>query len=254
MLYSKLTRWARNRKAPDARIPDRQRVYAIGDIHGRLDLLEVLLARIEEDDAARGAADTLMILLGDLVDRGPDSAGVVECAMRLRSRGRHVRFLKGNHEEVLLRAVHGDAKSTKFLIRIGGRATLASYGITDDEYNTLEYEDLTALLAARVPAEHVAFLESFEDLIEVGDYAFVHAGIRPGVDLEQQRPSDLRWIRDDFLNHQGMHARVVVHGHSITEEVERLPNRIGIDTGAFASGRLSAVGLEADQCWFLSTD
>ncbi|RJF90797.1 metallophosphoesterase [Sphingomonas cavernae] len=254
MVYSKLARWARTRKAPDPRIPDHQRVYAIGDIHGRLDLFEALIEKIDADDAARGDAQTLIILLGDLVDRGPDSAGVVERAIRLGGAGVRVRYLQGNHEEVFLRAVRGDARAVKFLIRIGGRATLASYGITDEEYNTLEYEDLAALLARRVPAEHIAFLEAFEDLIEVGDYAFVHAGIRPGVELEKQKTADLRWIREEFLNHQGMHARVVVHGHSISEDVERRPNRIGVDTGAFASGRLSAVGLEGDQCWCLSTD
>lgn len=254
MLYSKLMRWAgRKNKSIDARIPDHQRVYAIGDIHGRLDLFESLLTTIAADDAERGEAETLLILLGDLVDRGPDSAGVVERAIALRDSGRPLRCLMGNHEEVFLRALGGDAKATKFLIRIGGRATLASYGVTDAEYNELDYEELARILAERVPASHVAFLESFEDMIEIGDYAFVHAGIRPGVALEDQKPSDLRWIREEFLSHVDAHARVVVHGHSISDDVERRANRIGIDTGAFASGRLSAVGLQGSDCWFLST-
>lgn len=253
MLYSKLARWARRHKSVDARVPDRQRIYAIGDIHGRLDLFESLLAAIDADDAIRGEAKTSIILLGDLVDRGPDSADVVERAMQLRNSGRRVRYLLGNHEEVFLRAARGDAKAVKFLIRIGGRATLTSYGVTGAEYDELDYEDLAALLARKVPAEHIAFLETFEDIIEIGDYVFVHAGIRPGVELVEQKPSDLRWIRDEFLNYQGTHGRVVVHGHSISEDVDRRANRIGVDTGAFATGRLSALGLEGDQCWVLST-
>lgn len=254
MLYSKLSRWARRRKAEDARIPDHQRIYAIGDIHGRLDLFDALLDRIEADDRARGEADTQIILLGDLVDRGPDSAGVVARAMQLRDSGRKARFLIGNHEEVFLRAARGDAKTIKFLIRIGGRSTLASYGVTDDEYNELDYDDLAAVLAERVPAAHLDFLESFEDMVEVGDYVFVHAGIRPGVELADQKPSDLRWIRDEFLCHRGSHGRVIVHGHSITEDVDQQPNRIGIDTGAYATGRLTAIGLEGTDSWFLTTD
>lgn len=254
MLYSKLTRWARRKRPEYPRIPEGQRIYAIGDIHGRLDLFDMLLDAIHADDAARGAADTQIILLGDLIDRGPDSAGVVARAMRLRDEGHKVRYLLGNHEEVFLRAAQGDAKTTKFLIRIGGRSTLSSYGITDAEYNELDYEALAQLLTERVPAEHLAFLEAFEDMIELGDYVFVHAGVRPGVDLAEQKPSDLRWIRDEFLCHQGSHGRVVVHGHSISEDVDRQSNRIGIDTGAYASGRLTAIGLEGAESWFLTTE
>ncbi|MGH6781304.1 MAG: metallophosphoesterase [Sphingomonadaceae bacterium] len=253
MLYSKLTRWARRRQAEDPRIPDGRRVYAIGDIHGRLDLFDMLLDAIDADDTARGAAETQIILLGDLIDRGPDPAGVVARALRLGDAGRKVRYLLGNHEEVFLRAASGDAKATKFLIRIGGRSTLASYGITEAEYDELDYEDLAQLLVARVPREHLAFLEGFEDMIELGDYVFVHAGVRPGVELAEQKPSDLRWIRDEFLRHQGSHGRVVVHGHSISEDVDRQPNRIGIDTGAYASGRLTAIGLEGAESWCLAT-
>lgn len=255
MLYSKLTRWARKRKPADPSLPPGLRVYAIGDIHGRLDLFDALLTRIDSDDAARGGkAETWLILVGDLIDRGPESAGVVQRALELRQSGRNVRFLLGNHEEVLLRAVRGDEKAMRFLIRIGGRATVRSYGVTDEEYQDLHYDELTALFGKRVPAEHVEFLESFENMIELGDYVFVHAGIRPGVEMEAQKFSDLRWIRDDFLNHEGDHGRVIVHGHSISEDIEHRHNRIGIDTGAFASGRLSAVALENDAVWFLSTE
>jgi serine/threonine protein phosphatase 1 len=233
-------------------VPDGMRVYAIGDIHGRLDLLDRLLAMIDEDDDARGAARTELIFLGDLVDRGPDSVGVIERLMALRDR-RPVRYLIGNHEEVFLRAVAGDLRALRFLVRIGGRETLFSYGISETEYRDLDYDVLLALLREKVPPAHVAFLSAFETWIEVGDYLFVHAGIRPGVAVEDQKTSDLCWIREDFLRHRDSFGKMVVHGHSITEDIDERPNRIGIDTGAFASGRLTAIGLERDQRWYLST-
>ena len=242
----------RRPQPPAERVPDGVRVYAVGDIHGRLDLLDALLARIDEDDAARGPARTDLIFLGDLVDRGPDSAGVVE-RLRVLGETRSVRYLMGNHEEVLLRAVEGDQRALRFLERIGGRETLLSYGISPEEYRDLDYDELLVLLREKVPPAHVAFLSAFERWIEVGDYLFVHAGLRPGVALEEQKTSDLCWIREDFLHHRDSFGKMVVHGHSITEEIDVRTNRIGIDTGAFASGRLTAIGLEGEERWFLST-
>jgi serine/threonine protein phosphatase 1 len=233
-------------------VPDGLRVYAIGDIHGRLDLLDRLLGMIDEDDAARGPARSELIFLGDLVDRGPDSVGVVERLMALRET-RPVRYLMGNHEEVFLRAVGGDLRALRFLIRIGGRETLLSYGISEEEYREVDFDGLMTLLQQKVPPAHVAFLSAFETWIEVGDYLFVHAGLRPGVAVEEQKTSDLCWIREDFLSHRDSFGKMVVHGHSITEDIDERPNRIGIDTGAFASGRLTAIGLEGDERWFLST-
>lgn len=254
MLYGKFKRWAQRRKPDvDARIPDGMRVYAIGDIHGRLDLFEDLLARIDADNEGRPPAEVRLILLGDLIDRGPASSGVIEKAMALKRSSAAVSILMGNHEEIFLRAIEGDVRATRLLVRVGGRATLLSYGFTDQEYQDLDYDGLTARLAERVPAAHVAFIAGFEDMIEYGDYVFVHAGIRPGVDLAEQREADLRWIRDEFLNHDGSHGRIIVHGHSISEEVDQRFNRIGIDTGAFASGRLTAIALEGADRWFLQT-
>lgn len=253
-MYTRLKRWTQRRKADAAaRVPDGMRVYAIGDIHGRLDLFEALLAQIDADNAHRPPADVRLILLGDLIDRGPASAGVVEKAMLLRRSSTAVSMLMGNHEEVFLRAIEGDVRATRLLVRVGGRATLLSYGFTDQEYQDLDFEGLTARLAERIPAAHVAFISSFEDVIQHGDYAFVHAGIRPGVGLAEQRVSDLRWIREEFLRHDGSHGCVVIHGHSISEDVDQRPNRIGIDTGAFASGRLTAIALEGAERWFLQT-
>ena len=233
-------------------IPDGRRVYAVGDIHGRLDLVDRLLGLIDADDRNRGPAETQLIFLGDLVDRGPDSRGVVERLMALRQT-RPVRFLRGNHEEVFLNTLAGDLRALRFLIRIGGRETLLSYGITAEQYRELDYDELMALVRLKVPSSHVAFLDSFEDWIEIGDYLFVHAGIRPGVALAEQKASDLCWIRDDFLRHRDSFGKMVVHGHSITEDIDERANRIGIDTGAFASGRLTAIGLQDDARWYLST-
>jgi serine/threonine protein phosphatase 1 len=233
-------------------VPEGVRLYAVGDIHGRLDLLDRLLRMIDDDDKSRGLAQTELIFLGDLVDRGPDSVGVIERLMALRET-QPVRFLMGNHEEVFLRAVEGDLRALRFLVRIGGRETILSYGISEEEYRSLDFEGLMPLLQQKVPAAHVAFLTAFESWIEIGDYLFVHAGLRPGVPVEDQKTSDLCWIREDFLSHRESFGKMVVHGHSITEEIDERPNRIGIDTGAFASGRLTAIGLEGDERWYLST-
>ena len=237
-----------------ARVPDGMRVYAIGDIHGRDDLLNALLTQIEADDLARGAADTQIIFLGDLVDRGPGSAAVVETALALKTSGRNVRFLMGNHEEVFVSVCRkSDPKVTRFFLRIGGEATVLSYPITRAEYMTLDMEQLTERLDTLVPREHVEFIESFEDQIIIGDYVFVHAGIRPGVPLSDQKQSDMRWIREEFIDQRGDLEKVVVYGHTIYEEVEERGSRIGIDTGAYDSGKLTALALEGGERWFLQT-
>jgi len=249
----KLLRRAIEPAPPAARVPQGTRVYAIGDIHGRLDLLDQLLFRIEADEQARGGAETQLIFLGDLVDRGPNSAGVVQRALELKQSGRPVRFLMGNHEEVFLKALAGSLEALRFFVKIGGRATILSYGIDEAEYDQLDYDELLPEVITRVPQEHVDFLKSFEDRIAIGDYLFVHAGIRPRVPIEEQTGGDLRWIRSEFLDFRGNHGAVVVHGHTISDEVEERPNRIGIDTGAFASGRLTALALEGGERWYLAT-
>ncbi len=237
-----------------ARVPDGARVYAIGDIHGRNDLLAVLLAKIDADDATRGPANTTIIFLGDLMDRGDDSAGVIETAMALKASGKNVRFLMGNHEEVFVRACRkNDPKITRFFLRIGGEATVLSYPITRMEYMTLNMEELSERLGTLVPQDHLEFIESFEDQIVIGDYAFVHAGIRPGVPLSEQKPSDLRWIRDEFVDQRGDLEKVVVYGHTIYDDIEERGSRIGIDTGAYASGKLTALALEGGERWYLQT-
>lgn len=248
--------WNRKAKSvPPARsgfaIPAGQRVYAIGDIHGRDDLFAQMIDRIRADNAGRDPARLTLILLGDLVDRGPDSASVVERAMRLKDEFSDTRLLIGNHEECFLAALTGDVRRVRYFMRIGGDATIRSYWRDDASYAEASFEEVAARLPTLVPAEHVDFLGSGEDVIEIGDYAFVHAGVRPGVPLEKQQLSDLRWIREEFLDDMGDHGKMIVHGHSITSAPDEQANRIGIDVGAFRSGTLAAIGLEQDRRWFL---
>ncbi|SFP50629.1 metallophosphoesterase family protein [Sphingomonas rubra] len=246
-----LKSFLRKKKTPQFRVPDGERVYAVGDVHGCADQFEQLLAMIDADDAARGPADTTLVLLGDLVDRGPDTRGVLEHAMR---RAAHPRFalLKGNHEEMLLRAAAGHRPSLQLFNRYGGRDTLMSYGVDPVAYDEASFEELEALIVASVPAAHRAFLDAGRPHLTVGDYLFVHAGIRPGVPLADQVGADLRWIRDPFLGHRGSHGVMVIHGHTITDEPDVQSNRIGIDTGAYAGGPLTAIGLEGEERWFLT--
>ncbi|MCW3835482.1 metallophosphoesterase family protein [Sphingomonas canadensis] len=239
-------------KAPrQHRIPPGRRIYAIGDIHGRADLLDQLLDAVGQDDAARPRADTELVFLGDLIDRGPDSAAVVRRVRELCRAG-VARLLKGNHEEVFVNAAFGDARCARGVMGLGGVATLKSYGISEDQARNGSFDDLSRLISRRVPQDDIAFLDGAEDMIVIGDYLFVHAGIRPGVPLEEQKGNDLRWIRESFLKSGADHGLMVIHGHSITPDVEEMPNRIGVDTGAFFSGKLSAIGLEGAARWVVS--
>ncbi|WP_321323546.1 metallophosphoesterase family protein [uncultured Parasphingorhabdus sp.] len=252
-----LNRLLRRKKAPSpidqATIPDGRRVYAIGDVHGRNDLLLQLLDQIIKDDSERDNAESEIIFLGDLVDRGPDSAGVLDTAMRIREELGSVRFLMGNHEEVYLAAATGEEKSVRFFNRIGGRETILSYDISMKEYIELDMVQLAERVRNLFPKEHIDFIASFEDHITIGDYAFVHAGIRPGLPISEQRQKDLRWIREDFLAVQEAHEKVIVYGHTISEEVVEAGNRIGIDTGAYYSGKLTALALQGTDRWYLDT-
>jgi serine/threonine protein phosphatase 1 len=241
-------------RAVQASVPPGERIYAIGDIHGCDEQLAELLGRIERDESDREGKPSQLIFLGDLVDRGPKSAQVVQRLIDLDANRGHCRFLTGNHEEIFLRALSGDPKMLKFFVRIGGEQTLKSYGIGDDEYRQLDFEALLHRARRLVPREHLDFVGSFEDLIQIGDYIFVHAGIRPHVALSEQKPTDLRWIRDEFLDASdtGIDG-VIVHGHTIAARVELNANRIGIDTGAYADGPLTALGLEGTRRWVVQT-
>jgi serine/threonine protein phosphatase 1 len=234
--------------APAAKLPSvpaGRRYYVIGDIHGRLDLYDALIAAIEADDAMANPAESRIILLGDLVDRGPESAGVLARTRSWQQR-RRVRILAGNHEEMFL-ASFQKPEALRHFLKHGGRETLLSYGFTAKQMQKLELEEIFAMLPRFVPQADRDYIASFEDIIIAGDYAFVHAGIDPDRPIDEQKRSDLRWIRDRFLNYSGPLPKVIVHGHTIFDKVMDCGNRIGIDTGAFRSGVLTALVLEADQ-------
>ena len=229
-------------------------VYAVGDIHGRDDLLGDLLARIDDDRSHRDATDTVVVFLGDLIDRGPDSAKVVE---RLRTYApldvRPV-FLAGNHEEVLLRLLDGDDSLVTDWLRFGGLQCCESYGLDPKQVVRMRSRDAAEEIRRAIPAAHRDFLASFHDTARIGGYLFVHAGIRPGVALDAQAQSDLRWIRQPFLEDTRDHGFIVVHGHTISDGVDQASNRIGIDTGAYRTGVLTAFAASGEENWFVQTE
>lgn len=234
-----------------ARLPDGQRAYAIGDVHGRFDLLIGLLKRIKADSEMRAPAEIHVVLLGDLIDRGPNSAQVLEYLRAYRDSFATFHFIAGNHEEAMLATIGGyDLPRQNGWLDFGGRETLASYGM-DLALLDGEDADVALLMRRHVPRIHLDFLESFEESVRFGDYLFVHAGIRPGVAIDQQRGDDMRWIRRDFLEDESDHGVVVVHGHSISPEPDIRHNRIGIDTGAYKSGLLTALALEGGDRWLM---
>lgn len=237
------------RPKPAAATPPGTRIYAVGDIHGRLDLFREIIRSIEADDAQRGAARTSVVLLGDLIDRGPDSAGVVALA-REWAQQRHIKLIMGNHEEMFLDSFSKQGILRNFM-RFGGQVTMLSYGVPQQALAEADGEELQRLMAQMVPQEDRDFLAGFEKMARYGDYVFVHAGVRPNTPLERQTGLDCRWIREPFLSHEGDLGGVIVHGHTVTDAPELLPNRIGIDTGAFMSGKLTAIGLEGTRRWLI---
>lgn len=244
----------RSKQASPPRAPKGYRAYAVGDVHGRLDLLDQLLAEIERDVEHRPARRNLLVMLGDLIDRGPDSRGVVERMRTYRHDLLKPYFLAGNHEEVLLRLLNGERGILASWLKFGGAECLMSYGCDPAEFDLSSERSALAAVRRAIPREHARFLAGFADTLSFGDYLFVHAGIRPGIDLSLQTQVDLRWIRSPFLDHEGDHGVVVVHGHSISPAVEERPNRIGIDTGAYRTGVLTALVLEGESRRILSTE
>jgi serine/threonine protein phosphatase 1 len=231
------------------RIPDHLRVYAVGDIHGRNDLLRVLLGMIQEDSArAPASPQRHLVYLGDYVDRGPDSKSVIDTLLANPLPGFSVRHLCGNHEDMLNAFLEDPAHGRHWLFN-GGKETLRSYGVDPNG----EIDDVRDRLHAALPPAHRDFLRRLSMREEIGDYAFVHAGVRPGVPIAEQDHEDLLWIRDEFLTSDADFGKVVVHGHTPGRQVVLAENRIGLDTGAFASGRLSAVVLSGDKRRIIQT-
>lgn len=244
---------ARHGSHSRATLPLGLRVYAIGDIHGRLDLLDRLDGMIENDLASSPVARAEIVCLGDYVDRGPQSADVLERLAGPAPAGLPRTLLKGNHEEILLRFL-ADPEAALGWLRLGGIETMASYGVKALEM--LVEEDVGAVAAAfagRLPQRHRAMLEALPVSHVIGDYFFCHAGIRPGIALDRQSENDLIWIRDEFLNSSADFGKVVVHGHTPVRLPEIRPNRMNIDTGAFASGCLTCLAIEGRDWRLLDT-
>ena len=237
-----------------AQAPEGVVIYAIGDIHGRADLLERLIAAIKRDNdhtAARG----VIVGLGDYIDRGGDSRAVIDQLIALQqSPDFDCRFLCGNHEEVLLDFLRSPKVGARWR-QFGGRECLSSYGVLllaevdEGGWTTVRDE-----FAAALPAAHLEFLRSLESSLSLGEYFFSHAGARPGVALKDQVNGDLLWIREPFLSHKGAFEQVVVHGHSVKPDVHLDARRIGIDTGAYATGVLTALRLEGSTLGLFQTD
>jgi len=226
-------------------------LHAIGDVHGRDDLLAGLLGEIEADVAGRGEARRILVFLGDLIDRGPGSAEVVERLRTYRPERTRLVFLAGNHEEVLLRILDGEVNLIPDWLRFGGAECLRSYGVDPGRLRRMAPARALVTVRSAIPQAHADFLRGFDDSFRAGDYLFVHAGIRPGIPLAEQARADLRWIREPFLTDRAEHGFMVVHGHTIRRQVEECSNRIGIDTGAYRHGTLTALGLEGTDRWYL---
>lgn len=233
-------------------LPDRQRIYCIGDIHGRLDLLQQLHQLILKDVESY-TGEKALIYLGDYIDRGDQSKEVIDNLLESPLEGFQPVYLIGNHEQTLLDFLR-HPQAVGAWLTFGGRATLHSYGVASGADASIpELEALRDELEYRLPQSHLEFFQSMEILHLAGHYCFVHAGIRPGTPLLEQRNEDLLWIRDDFTRSPAIHEHIMVHGHSITTEVDWQPNRIGIDTGAFRTGVLTCLVLEGAEQRLLQT-
>jgi serine/threonine protein phosphatase 1 len=237
-----------------AQIPDNICLYAVGDVHGHKNKLRQLIGMIEQDAAASPEAEKILVFLGDYVDRGPDSKGVVDYLLLSLPAGFTTVFLRGNHEEVAMQILDGETSLIESWMQFGGSACLASYGVNPFRPHILETpEALRQEFAQQVPASHREFFENTVFSFTCGDYFFAHAGVKPDVPLEKQRHEDLMWIRHEFLVSKQDHGKIIVHGHTIEPEPDIQSNRIGIDTGAYATGRLTCLKLVGDKRSFINT-
>jgi serine/threonine protein phosphatase 1 len=229
-----------------ASLPPGQRVYAIGDVHGCLDRLQTMHELIAEDLAARPAEEAVLVHLGDYVDRGPDSAGVVaRLAAGAPLPDVPTVNLMGNHEHMMLAALAtGETETTELWLANGGADSLQSWGVP----RSAQPREWPSYL----PMPHLMFLRDLAMRHEAGGYLFVHAGIRPGIPLDRQSRHDLMWIREPFLSWNESYGPVVVHGHTPRPEPVVRPNRIGIDTGAVMGGVLTCAVLEGDKLGFIT--
>lgn len=229
------------------------RCYAIGDVHGRADLLADILDHIDNHIEAGRREFAAVVLLGDLIDRGPCSREVIDLVLDRPRNGLRLLALKGNHEEMLLSVLAGEPGAALRWLDNGGAACARSYGVDPLWLQLLDSDAIAYTMERAIPARHRAFLQSLPDSARFGDYLLVHAGVRPGVDIKDQSPADLRWIRRDFLQSERPHGAVIVHGHSTSANIEERANRIGIDTGAYQSGLLTALWIDGPRKGYIQT-
>jgi len=233
-------------------IPDDIRLYVVGDIHGRSDLLDQIVDKINRDIEHHGRRECLTITLGDYVDRGPDARGVLERLCRNPFPTQYV-ALRGNHEELFETFLHEPSVADQWR-RLGGLETLHSYGIpTKDLMLGRGFEEAARALSLEIPEAHQAFLASLKTHASNSDHFFCHAGVRPDLPLDRQNVDDLLWIRDEFLSSKKDFGKMIIHGHTPNEWPQIMPNRINIDTGAFATGRLTCLVIEGNRGRFLFT-
>ena len=231
---------------PKPKLPDGIRIYAVGDIHGCADLLHNVFGAIDHHIARSAPARTLHVFLGDYIDRGPASRQTVDLLIERGHRNESV-FLKGNHEAFLFEVLQ-DASRLDVWREYGGYQTLMSYGLAPSiRPGRKERDELMQALQRIMPNCHRHFFGHLKPSFCCGDFFFAHAGVRPGVPLRQQREEDLLWIRDEFLQSEEDFGKFIVHGHTPVQEPEIRPNRINIDTGAFATGRLTLLTIEGEQ-------
>ena len=233
-------------------LPAELRIYAIGDIHGRLDLLNELLARISSDIALRPTVKPLYVFLGDYIDRGSASRETID---RLIEHGKTHEsiFLKGNHELIAIKCLSDRGLFDQWL-RLGGLETLVSYGVPAETLaNGKQIAELQSAFHGALPQAHFRFFRDLKNSFECGDFFFAHAGVKPNVELSRQKENDLLWIRGEFLTSKDDFGKIIVHGHTPAREIEVGPNRINIDTGAFATGCLSCLVLEGVELSVIDT-
>ena len=228
------------------RLPDGIRIYAVGDVHGRADLLQSVFAAVDLHLSRAGRARALHVFLGDYIDRGPSSRQTIDLLIE-RSRSHESIFLKGNHEAFLLELLQ-DPRQMETWKEFGGLQTLMSYGLAPSlKPDRNEQAELVRSLRSAMPERHHRFLGNLRPSFSCGDFFFVHAGIRPGVPLQQQREEDLLWIRDEFLDSEQDFGKYIVHGHTPVAKPDLRANRINIDTGAYATGVLTLLTIEGDR-------
>lgn len=239
----------------DAKIPKGERVYAIGDVHGCLLQLTQLLKAIKRDLKSSPVEKYHIVFLGDYVDRGPDSKGVIDRLIKLQRKHANVHLLKGNHEEKLLDFLDHPEKLARGFFTYGGVETALSYGVKSGHLDVAmpNARKIRSRLLDRIPENHMKFFQNLAVSVSIGDFFFCHAGIRPGVKLKKQRDHDLMWIRQEFIASSKLHEKIVVHGHTPRMKPVVRPNRINVDTKCYASGVLSCLVLEKCKRRFIQT-